>query len=124
MANGQRKLARSNQKKLERVKRGGKGAFHAPFLARQNALYAMMMYDVIVNTGHNNAVYTRGRRIAHKLPLTRRHLRRMLEHFDAHQKDRDREWGEPGNDTPGRIAWNLNGGDEAAAWVRGLRDKL
>ncbi len=113
MSNGQRKLSRSADKRRARLDKSGSGAFTPP-----------MHYDAVIDAGYNNAVYQRGWKISSGRPLSRRTLRRMLVHFSAHQKDRDREWNDPGNDTPGKIAWWLNGGDAGAAWVQSLRDRL
>lgn len=124
MSNGQRKLARSSQKRRERLTNSGRGAFTPPIEVSREALLGMMIYDTVVDVGYNNAVYQRGVRIAHAKPLTRKELRRMLTHFEAHQIHRNMQWADPENDTPGKIAWMLNGGDAGAEWVRSLRDRL
>lgn len=124
MSNGQRKFARASQKRRDRHNNSGSGAFTPPVEVSREALLGIMHYDTVIDAGYNNAVYRRGWVISSARPLTRRHLRRMLAHFDAHQKDRDRDWNDPDNDTPGKIAWWLNGGDAGAKWVRSLRDRL
>lgn len=52
---------------------------------------------------------------------------RMYSFFARHEVDRDAEGfsaGEPGYPSPGRVAWDLWGGDAGYAWARRMRDRI
>src|SRR5688572_23374703 len=59
----------------------------------------------------------RARKIADGKELSVSTVKRMATYFAEHSSDRQSGWGEPGNETPGFIAWQLWGGDAGKAWA-------
>ena len=119
MSNGTRKAQKSIERRRKKMM-DGTGTYYAPKIVRDEAARALMLYDEYVDAGHQNAVYMRANTIAHGNALTRKQMQRILDHFEAHQKDRDRKFGSSDEMSVGMIAWMLNGGDPGARWVRAL----
>jgi hypothetical protein len=67
--------------------------------------------------GFEPATATRARKIAAGTPLTRDHVMRMHSFFSRHAVDRKPNWGAPGTETPGYVAWQAWGGDAGASWA-------
>jgi len=68
--------------------------------------------------GFEPATATRARKIVSGAPLTRDHVMRMHSFFSRHAVDRKPNWGAPGKETPGYVAWQAWGGDAGASWAR------
>jgi len=68
--------------------------------------------------GFEPATATRARKIAAGRPLSRDHVMRMHSFFSRHAVDRKPDWGAPGKETPGYVAWQAWGGDAGASWAR------
>lgn len=54
--------------------------------------------------------------IAERQELTEDHVREMRAWFARHEADRRPGWDDPGEETPGYVAWLLWGGDPARDW--------
>lgn len=67
--------------------------------------------------GFEPATATRARKIAAGRPLSRDHVMRMHSFFSRHAVDRKPNWGAPGKETPGYVAWQAWGGDAGASWA-------
>ena len=67
--------------------------------------------------GFEPATATRARKIAAGRPLSRDHVMRMHSFFSRHAVDRKPDWGAPGKETPGYVAWQAWGGDAGASWA-------
>ena len=67
--------------------------------------------------GFEPATATRARKIAAGRPLSRDHVMRMHSVFSRHAVDRTPNWGAPGKETPGYVAWQAWGGDAGASWA-------
>ena len=54
--------------------------------------------------------------IARRDELTESHVREMRAWFARHESDKRPGWADPGDETPGFVAWLLWGGDPAESW--------
>lgn len=69
----------------------------------------------------------RARDLSHGRPITWETVLRMFSYFSRHQIDLIAEGASPGEvgfPSPGRVAWELWGGDEGFRWVSELRRKF
>ena len=66
--------------------------------------------------GFEPATLARARKIAAGTELTPDHVKRMYSFFRRHSVDRRPNWGAPGKETPGYVAWQAWGGDAGASW--------
>ena len=68
----------------------------------------------------------RARDLANRRTLSKNTIKRMRSYFARHEIDREAEGfreGEPGFPSPGRVAWDLWGGDVAREWVEAILDE-
>ncbi len=67
----------------------------------------------------------RAQQLSQQLAVSDRDIKSMYSYFARHTVDkRARAWGHPTSPSTGYIAWMLWGGDDAEAWIRGLRETL
>lgn len=60
----------------------------------------------------------RAAQLARGSTLSEQTVRRMYSYFSRHVNDRKPDWGKPGQETPGYVAWLAWGGDAGARWSR------
>jgi hypothetical protein len=69
----------------------------------------------------------RANQISNREKLSEDTILRMYSFFSRHEVDKQAEGfqsGEEGFPSPGRVAWDLWGGDAGYAWSRRIRDKI
>lgn len=69
----------------------------------------------------------RANQLANKEPLSQDTVMRMYSFFSRHEIDKQAEGfnsGENGFPSPGRVAWDLWGGDAGASWSKQKRDQI
>jgi len=124
MSNGSRKT----QKHLERMRAkrdGGTGAFVPPAGVRVAAARGVELVKAgKAGDGLETSTVGRARNLAAGKPQTRKQVNRMHSFFSRHAVDRKRDWGKPGDETPGYVAWQLWGGDAGASWAASLASKI
>lgn len=124
MSNGTRKT----QKHLERMRAkaaGGTGSYTPPIGVRAAARRGIQLVEQgRAGDGLETATVGRARSLAAGRPQTARQINRMHSFFSRHAVDRKRDWGKPGEETPGYVAWQLWGGDAGASWAAGLADNV
>ena len=64
------------------------------------------------------------RKMANREALSEQKVRRMPGWFARHETDKVPGWDEPGEETPGFVAWLLWGGDEARDWAERKVEQL
>ena len=75
-----------------------------------------LVADGKAGSGFEPATLGRARKIAAGAELTPDHVKRMYSFFRRHSVDRKPDWGKPGKETPGYVAWQAWGGDAGASW--------
>jgi len=75
-----------------------------------------LVADGKAGDGFQPATLARARKIAAGQELTPAHVKRMYSFFRRHSVDRKPNWGAPGKETPGYVAWMAWGGDPGASW--------
>jgi HK97 family phage portal protein len=98
-----------------------------PTEAMQTAARRALAWKRDGRAGGTRVGLARANQIANGGVITEDTILRMYSFFRRHEVDREAEGfnaGEPGYPSPGRVAWDLWGGDAGYAWATRLRDKI
>ena len=90
-------------------------------------LYLMLINDRIVKIGGTRVGLARANQIVNGETLSEDTILRMYSFFSRHEVDKKAEGfnsGEDGFPSPGRVAWDLWGGDAGFRWSTSKRDQM
>lgn len=98
-----------------------------PTDAMQEAARRALAWKEEGRAGGTRVGLARANQIVNGDEISESTILRMYSFFARHEVDKDAEGfsaGEPGYPSPGRVAWDLWGGDAGYAWARRMRDRI